>query len=139
MTLVMVDLDHFKQLNDRFGHQAGDDVLRRVGAVLRAACRESDVPARYGGEEFAVLLPGCSKDQAFAAAQRLRQLVASVESPVPITCSAGVATYPLNATTPMQLVAVADEALYQSKRMGRDRSTLSPRRVLTPVASVEAG
>lgn len=135
LTLVMVDLDRFKQLNDHFGHQAGDEVLRKVGAVLRAACRESDVPARYGGEEFAVLLPSCSKDQAFAAAERLRQLVASVEAPVPITCSAGVAIYPLNASTPTQLVAAADEALYQSKRMGRDRSTLSPRRVLTAVAS----
>ena len=139
LTLVMVDLDHFKQLNDNFGHQAGDDVLRKVGAVLRAACRESDVPARYGGEEFAVLLPGCAKEQSFAAAERLRQLVASVEAPVPISCSSGIATYPLNATTPMQLVAAADEALYQSKRMGRGRSTLSPRRILTPVASIDAG
>ena len=138
LTLVMLDLDHFKQLNDLFGHQAGDDVLRQVGAVLRSASRESDVPARYGGEEFAVLLPGCSKGEAFAAAERLRALVAGVQAPVPVTCSAGVATYPLNATTSTQLVAAADEALYHSKRMGRDLTALSPRRRLAPVTAGEA-
>ena len=138
LTLLMVDLDYFKQLNDLFGHQAGDEVLRRVGAVLRTACRESDVPARYGGEEFAVLLPNCRKDEAFAAAQRLRGLIAGIDAPVPISASAGVATYPVNATTPEDLVAAADEALYQSKKMGRNRTTLSPRRVLRAVPDAES-
>ncbi|MDQ4144777.1 MAG: sensor domain-containing diguanylate cyclase [Actinomycetota bacterium] len=137
LTLVMIDLDYFKQLNDMFGHQAGDEVLRRVGAVLRGACRGSDVPARYGGEEFAVLLPACGKEEAFAAAQRLRYLIAGIEAPVPISASAGVATYPVHATTPEGLVAAADEALYQSKRMGRNRTTVSPRRVLRAVRDVE--
>ena len=139
LTLVLLDLDHFKQLNDRLGHQAGDDVLRKVGAVLRRACRESDVPARYGGEEFAILLPGCPKEESFRAAERLRALIAEIEAPVRVRASAGVATYPLNASNPMQLVAAADEALYHAKRMGRNRSTLSPRRVLRAVATRAAG
>ncbi len=136
LTLVMLDLDHFKQLNDLFGHQAGDEVLRRVGAVLREACRESDVAARYGGEEFAVLLPGCGRHEAFVAAERLRELIARIEAAVPISTSAGIATFGVHATTPDGLVAAADEALYHSKRMGRDRSTVSPRRILHAVPSV---
>ena len=138
LTLVMIDLDYFKQLNDLFGHQAGDEVLRRVGAVLRKACRESDVPARYGGEEFAVLLPGCSQIEAFVAAERLRDLIARIEGPLPISASAGVATYGVHATTADGLVAAADEALYHSKRMGRNRSTISPRRVLHVVPEMGA-
>jgi diguanylate cyclase (GGDEF)-like protein len=139
LTLVMIDLDHFKQLNDLFGHQAGDDVLRKVGAVLRQACRESDVAARYGGEEFAVLMPGCTKQEAFIAAERLRHLIAGIEAPVPISASAGAATYGFHASNPDALVAAADEALYHSKRMGRNRSTVSPRRVLRAVADISKG
>lgn len=138
LTLVMLDLDHFKSLNDRFGHQAGDEVLRKVGSVLRAACRESDTPSRFGGEEFAVLLPTCPKREAFAAAERLRELIAGIEAPVQITASAGVATYPVNASNANDMVQAADEALYQSKRMGRGRSTLSHRRILHAVESADS-
>jgi two-component system, cell cycle response regulator len=138
LTLVLVDLDHFKVLNDRYGHQAGDEVLRKVGAVLRAACRESDTPARYGGEEFAVLLPSCGTAQALDAAERIRDLIAGIDSPMPVTASAGVATYPAHARNATEMVEAADEALYESKDSGRNRSTLSSRKLLRVVGDSEA-
>ncbi|HEX2235221.1 MAG TPA: sensor domain-containing diguanylate cyclase, partial [Actinomycetota bacterium] len=125
LTLVLLDIDHFKDLNDRHGHQVGDRVLRATGAALRAASREFDIAARYGGEEFVVLLPGCSSDQAVGAAERLRAAVAAIDEEVPITASAGVATLPLNATDAAGLVHAADQALYASKRAGRDVTTWS--------------
>ncbi|MDQ3987211.1 MAG: sensor domain-containing diguanylate cyclase [Actinomycetota bacterium] len=135
-TLVMVDLDNFKFLNDQFGHQAGDELLQKVGSVLRKACRESDTPSRYGGEEFAVLLPGCGVHQSLEAAERLRALIAGVDGPMRITASAGVATYPTQASTATGLIEAADEALYESKRAGRDRSTRSSRRVVRAMESL---
>lgn len=123
LTLVLLDIDYFKELNDRHGHQVGDLVLRATGAALRAASREFDTAARYGGEEFVVLLPGCSSDQAFAAAERLRAAIAAVDGEVSITASAGVATLPLNAADAAGLVRAADQALYESKRRGRDVTT----------------
>jgi diguanylate cyclase (GGDEF)-like protein len=137
LTLILVDLDHFKALNDRFGHQAGDDVLRKVGAVLADACRQSDTSARYGGEEFAVLLPTCRKDEALDAAERIRSLIAQIDGPVSITASAGVATYPVHARNATELVEAADEALYESKRGGRNRTTVSSRKLLRVVGEEE--
>ncbi|HEV2757584.1 MAG TPA: sensor domain-containing diguanylate cyclase [Actinomycetota bacterium] len=133
LTLVMLDIDHFKQLNDTHGHQVGDQILQEVGNVLGEACREFDVPARYGGEEFAVLLPGCSTQESFSAAGRLRRLISEMEGAVPVTASAGVATFPLHATDAAALVKAADEALYESKRMGRDRVTRSRRKSVAVV------
>jgi diguanylate cyclase (GGDEF)-like protein len=127
LTLVMLDLDHFKRLNDNFGHQAGDDVLRQVGAALRTFSRESDTPARYGGEEFMVLLPDCPRQEAFTAAARLRKMIAAIESPTPITVSAGLASYPAHAHSTKGLIHAADEALYAAKRGGRDRAVRSTR------------
>jgi two-component system cell cycle response regulator len=125
VSLVMVDIDHFKTLNDTHGHQAGDEVLRNVAAALSCECRDFDTPARYGGEEFAIVLPGCGPEEAVAIAERLRQAVAAAPSVVPITASAGVATYPAHAGDADTLVRAADEALYQSKNAGRDRTTQS--------------
>lgn len=125
LTLVLLDIDYFKDLNDRHGHQVGDRVLRATGAALREASREFDTAARYGGEEFVVVMPGCSSGQAMAAAERLRAAVATVDEDVRITASAGVATLPLNASDAAGLVRAADEALYESKRRGRDVSTRS--------------
>ncbi len=133
LTLVMLDIDHFKQLNDTHGHQVGDQILHEVGNVLGTACREFDVPARYGGEEFAVLLPGCSTQESFSAAGRLRRVISDMEGVVPVTASAGVATFPLHATDAAALVKAADEALYESKRMGRDRVTRSRRKSVAVV------
>ena len=125
VSLVMLDIDHFKQLNDQHGHQAGDEVLRNVAAALSCECRDFDTPARYGGEEFAVILPGCGPEEAEDIAERLRRSVSAAPSIVPITASAGVATYPSHAGDADTLVRAADDALYASKHGGRDRTSVS--------------
>ena len=127
VTLVMLDIDHFKKLNDTHGHQTGDDVLRGTGAALLQSCRDFDTAARYGGEEFAVVLPSCSPKESLIAGDRLRAAIADAELPVDITASAGVATFPVHAVDPQSLIKAADEALYESKRSGRDRVTRSRR------------
>ncbi|HET7488492.1 MAG TPA: sensor domain-containing diguanylate cyclase [Acidimicrobiales bacterium] len=120
--LILVDVDHFKAVNDTHGHQTGDQVLQVVGAALRSAAREMDVPARYGGEEFVVIVPGCAPAQAVEVAERLRAAVASGPLPIPITVSAGVASFPADADDGAGLVAAADAALYRAKRQGRNRT-----------------
>jgi diguanylate cyclase (GGDEF)-like protein len=126
LTLIMLDLDNFKLLNDVHGHLVGDEVLRRVGAALKAHCREFDTAARFGGEEFAVLLPTCSTSESLSAADRLRAVISGIDFEIPVTASAGVATFPLHATEPMELLRTSDDALYESKRLGRDRATQAP-------------
>ncbi|MHB8765437.1 MAG: diguanylate cyclase [Deferrisomatales bacterium] len=127
LSFVMVDIDHFKRLNDTFGHQAGDDVLRAMGALMRQEIRTTDIPARYGGEEFCVLLPQTPSDGAREFAQRVRL---SVESAVfqaqghelRITASLGVASCPSGAVASGEdLIRLADEALYEAKGAGRNR------------------
>jgi len=120
--LVVLDVDHFKAVNDTHGHQAGDDVLRRIGRVLVDTCRGTDVPARFGGEEFAVVVPDCTPADARAVAERVRAAVAASPAAVAVTVSAGVATFPADAADPTGLVAAADAALYRAKRLGRNRS-----------------
>jgi diguanylate cyclase (GGDEF)-like protein len=128
LTLALFDVDRFKSLNDEFGHQTGDEVLKEVAAALASACRDFDLPARYGGEEFAVILPSCSVKESLVVAERLRHAVARIITVRPITVSAGVATFPTHATDAPSLIKAADEALYESKRLGRDRVTRSRRR-----------
>jgi two-component system cell cycle response regulator len=136
VSLVMVDIDHFKTLNDTHGHQAGDEVLRNVAAALACECRDFDTPARYGGEEFAVVLPGCGPEEAVVIAERLRRAVSAAPSIVPVTASAGVATYPSHAGDADTLVRAADQALYRSKHDGRNRTTQSTG--VPPEAQVDA-
>ena len=126
LSLLLLDLDHFKHLNDTWGHQTGDEVLRRVAAVLDESCRGFDVPARYGGEEFAVVLPSTALEQAVAVAERLREMMAGALIEPAVTISVGVATLPNSAATGEELVRAADEALYASKRAGRNRVTAAP-------------
>ena len=121
LSLVMFDIDHFKQFNDTFGHPAGDELLRQVAQVLRESARAYDVAARYGGEEFALLLPNTTLEQAVQVAERLRQQIRAIENPhAPVSASFGVATY-RRGTPPATLVYEADAALYRAKRNGRDQ------------------
>ena len=121
LTLVMLDLDHFKQINDTHGHQTGDDLLRHVATSLLANCREMDVPARYGGEEFAVLLANCGPEEAATSAVRLWAGATGLNGDVALTVSAGYATFPDHAVTGHELVRAADRALYDAKARGRNR------------------
>jgi len=128
LALVMVDVDHFKRVNDDHGHPVGDAVLRHVAGLLARRVRRSDVVSRYGGEEFAILLPGSDAAAAARLAEELRAGLASGSghdgdspSPVPVTASFGVASIPADAATETELVEAADRALYRAKRSGRNR------------------
>ncbi len=134
LSLVVMDLDHFKSVNDTYGHQTGDEVLRQVGAALTATCRAMDLPARYGGEEFVVLLPDCPSHAALEVADRLRRAIREQVTALPVTLSAGVATLPDNAADADRLVAAADSALYEAKGSGRDRTIASSRARPRPTA-----
>jgi diguanylate cyclase (GGDEF)-like protein len=121
-SVLMADVDHFKQYNDTFGHPAGDEVLKRVARILQASARETDCVARYGGEEFCVMLPETAITGATILASRICERVAATEFPgQKITLSIGVASLPANGDTPDAVIAAADEALYQAKREGRNR------------------
>ena len=121
--VVVLDLDHFKSINDVYGHAEGDKVLKEVAARLRAAVRTGDTVARLGGEEFALILPGVDGDGAAEAAERARAAIAAVEvSSATLTCSAGVATFPEDAQEAARLLELADGALYLAKRSGRDQA-----------------
>ncbi len=122
LSVLMVDLDDFKRVNDVFGHQAGDRVLRTIAGALRAAVRTSDVVARYGGDEFVVLMPDTDAAEAAQVAARAREAVASRAHPmadgseVRITCSAGLATFPIDGNNARRLLRSADAAMYAHKR-----------------------
>jgi diguanylate cyclase (GGDEF)-like protein len=124
MSLLMLDLDHFKDINDKFGHPVGDQALAGVGAALRSAIRAGDLAARNGGEEFAVLLPATGADGAVAVAEKIRAAIADISLPangLHLTASVGIATYPEHGTSTESLERLADAALYVAKRSGRDR------------------
>jgi diguanylate cyclase (GGDEF)-like protein len=126
--LVLLDVDRFKELNDTHGHQAGDEFLRRVAALLVENSRDFDTAARYGGDEFALVLPGSSVASSLDVAERIRELLVEADPDVPTTLSIGVASFPFHADDSNSLVQAADEALYESKRAGRNRVTASHRR-----------
>jgi diguanylate cyclase (GGDEF)-like protein len=128
LALLLIDLDHFKQINDQWGHPVGDQVLASVGPVLRSALRARDFAGRNGGEEFAVLLPDAGIPAALEIAERIRAAVAEISLPgtdVSVTASLGVAGFPDHATTLDRLVRLADAALYTAKREGRNRVELA--------------
>lgn len=125
LSLLMFDLDFFKQLNDRLGHLAGDAALKNVAAATQRQLRASDLLARYGGEEFVVVLPDADKTQAIETAERLRKRIESLGIPcgdgTALTASFGVATFPADGDDFDSLVAGADAALYNAKQSGRNR------------------
>jgi diguanylate cyclase (GGDEF)-like protein len=122
LSLIFMDIDRFKSLNDEFGHQAGDEALRRVSQILRDHARRHELPARYGGEEFAVILQRCGAPEAAKAAERFRVALEQAEWPDrKITASFGVATCGPKIQTLSEIVAAADQALYAAKQNGRNR------------------
>jgi diguanylate cyclase (GGDEF)-like protein len=121
---LLLDLDHFKQVNDRYGHGGGDELLAAVGAAIQATIRESDFAGRYGGEEFIVALPNTGLDGAVKVAELLRRAIGGISVPSvdqTITVSVGVAVLPDHAADAVGLVRAADRALYLAKNLGRDR------------------
>jgi diguanylate cyclase (GGDEF)-like protein len=126
LSLLLVDIDHFKKVNDTHGHPAGDSVLRGVAAVAASQARETDLVARYGGEELALVLPETDSAGARAIAERLRAAVASADHPTEkghlrVTISLGIATWPGDGAAAEELIEAADKALYRAKQAGRNR------------------
>ncbi len=128
LSVVMVDLDCFKEVNDKFGHAEGDAVLREVGAVLATYARAVDVVARYGGEEFMLLLPDTDSEAAVKLTARIHELLHAINSRAgTITASMGVSTYKGEQDIGLQdIIARADSALYHAKETGRNQTTLFP-------------
>jgi diguanylate cyclase (GGDEF)-like protein len=136
LSIVLIDLDHFKIVNDRFGHAVGDGALKRLAALLTAAKRQIDAAGRVGGEEFALLLPESDAAGAFTVCERIRRQVIEAfaeagfsghtagSGPLPLTVSLGIASFPLGGTTQAELLSSADQALYDAKRQGRDRTVV---------------
>jgi diguanylate cyclase (GGDEF)-like protein len=127
-TLAMLDIDWFKQFNDRHGHLQGDDVLKKAAEILSEHIRTSDIAARYGGEEFIVIMPETGKELALLVGEKLRMAFAEFPFPLEesqpggsLTISIGIATFPQDAATSRELVDMADKALYRAKEGGRNR------------------
>jgi two-component system cell cycle response regulator len=136
LALLMLDIDHFKSVNDRFGHQRGDEVLVELARRVTGSVRDIDTFARYGGEEFVLILPETNLEGGLAVAEKLR--LATHRTPfcgegkdgVPLSVSIGVACFPEHATSPEELLRAADEALYEAKLQGRDRVVTAGPRLL---------
>jgi diguanylate cyclase (GGDEF)-like protein len=130
LSVLMVDVDLFKRVNDAMGHPAGDELLRRLATVLGTGLRATDMLARYGGEEFAVILPETPRSEATAVAERMRSAVeervnADARWTQKVTVSIGVATWPENGKTPQALLVAADQAMYSAKHQGRNQVVTS--------------
>ncbi len=126
-SLIMLDIDLFKDYNDTYGHLAGDEVLRKVGKCIKTTIRSIDAAFRYGGEEFATILPETQLDDAYRVAERIRKTIEVQASSgvVPITASLGVASWPIDGMIKEEVIARADAALYRAKQTGRNRTCLS--------------
>ena len=132
--VIVGDLDHFKAINDRFGHHAGDEVLEAVGAVLQSKARRIDTVARIGGEEFALLLPSTDSKGAFMLAEKLRAAVPEAPRARGLTISFGVTSYPADGQSVEALLRRADESLYAAKTLGRDRTVIYSEEVVGALA-----
>ena len=123
LSLIMLDIDNFKNTNDRAGHETGDAALRMLADSQKAELKGADTAVRFGGDEFAVILPQTNLEGALIVAERLRARVEKTDVPHhgPMTASFGLATFPIHASSRNQLVVVADRALYNSKHTGRNR------------------
>ncbi|MCX7843436.1 MAG: sensor domain-containing diguanylate cyclase [Clostridia bacterium] len=131
LSIIMVDIDHFKSINDTFGHEIGDQVLIMFSELLQKSIRKSDLVARYGGEEFIVVLPSSGIETAVSIAERIRLATSSMQisnsdgiTVPPITCSLGVSSYPLHSSSKEKLIKAADIALYKAKKAGRNQTVI---------------
>lgn len=127
MVFLMLDVDHFKKVNDQYGHLTGDEVLKEVGNLLRENVREIDIAGRYGGEEFSVVLPDTDTQGAMLVAERIRQaaekrVIKAYDATVRITVSIGMSAFPNDGKLPVELIDKADWALYRAKSQGRNRT-----------------
>ena len=145
LSVLMLDLDDFKLVNDTFGHLFGDRVLTWTAELIRSTLRGSDIPARYGGDEFAIILPETDITEARSAAERILEAFrehafqGEQRGPVPIGASIGVATYPADGRTATDLIAAADQALYRVKRAAAGRRCRGMRRATPPDVGHSAG
>jgi len=124
--LILIDIDHYKDVNDHFGHMAGDKVLQKLAQIIQKELRSSDVFARYGGEEFLILLPDTDGDAAVAVAERIRDTVENFrvkynEEEISLTISLGVTRLTPERNTLQELISTVDQALYGAKQKGRNR------------------
>ena len=124
--MILIDIDHFKEVNDRHGHQVGDEVIRKLARLLASEARHEDVPCRYGGEEFMLLMPKMPLEAARQRAEAWRRRFSDLSVPagaqaVATTLSIGIAEFPTHGRTAEALTECADRALYQAKSGGRDR------------------
>jgi diguanylate cyclase (GGDEF)-like protein len=125
VSLLMLDVDHFKRYNDRYGHRAGDHLLMKIAASIAASVRELDIVSRYGGDEFAVIAPSTETTEACALGERIRVAVAQGLDETAVTLSAGVASCPELACSAESLIQTADQALYRAKAEGRNRLAIA--------------
>lgn len=137
ISVMMVDADHFKSVNDTYGHPVGDLVLKRIASLLQGEARRTDVVARYGGEEFVVILDETDLEGARQVAERVREKIEAEQirgdfGRIKVTASLGIACWPDHATTPEELLERADQALYEAKKKGRNRVVLSAARCASP-------
>ncbi|HOV14032.1 MAG TPA: sensor domain-containing diguanylate cyclase, partial [Spirochaetota bacterium] len=127
ISLIMFDLDHFKSINDTYGHQMGDEVLIKVAGIIKSNCRTSDIPSRFGGEEFAVILVETGKEGAFVYGEKIRKIVEESvflynDKEIKITISVGITSYrDNNPKNSIDFISMADKALYYSKKNGRNQ------------------
>ncbi len=129
--LIMIDIDRFKEVNDRHGHLAGDHVIREIGSILKSRCREEDIICRYGGDEFVIVLPRTSQEQTIQVAQRIKNSVSDLvfnpgtKNEFKTTVSMGIAMFPNEGDSSQKLLQSADQSLYAAKRGGRDKIEIS--------------
>lgn len=127
LSVIMCDIDKFKHVNDLYGHRKGDEILQKLGTILKKNLRKTDLVGRYGGEEFVIILPETDVDDAFRVCEKVRNVIEEsklMDNKMDLTLSFGISSYPIHGVTEEELIEKADQALYKSKKLGRNRTTI---------------